>query len=150
MSAADDAIDKFASSMDQQYGSVENFAHQGGLDHFLQAGRDMLQQANPAAAQAVDNLFGAAKIALDKDGNGQIQFGELADLAKDVKNLNPNLAGMDPAKQLQLQLLETMMRTQLQIMAAPWMGFGNNQNSQANPFLLPLQMGVLRTLSKFM
>lgn len=151
MGAVSDAVDSFASAMDNTYGSVENFAQQSGVDDLFKAGRDLLQGVDPAAAQTVDNLFGAAKIALDKDGNGSIQFGELADLAKNALNLNPQQAALDPAQQFRAQLTMSMMQMQLQMMAAPWTGFGNSNHggNSANPFLMPLQNAVLKTLSQF-
>ena len=150
MGSANDAVDRFASAMDTTYGSVENFAQQSGLQDLFTAGRDLLQQADPVAAQTVDRLFGAAKIALDQDGNGQIQFSELADVAKDAMNLNPQAAAFNPAQQFQAQLAMSMMQMQLQMMAAPWTGFGgNNSGGGGNPFLMPLQNAVLRTLSQF-
>lgn len=144
-----DVIDRFADEMDKQYGDFDNFAHQVGLDNLYDAGINALHRVNPAAADAVDKLFGAAKVAFDANGDGHIDFGELADPLKDLtslKSAGSAAAAMNPAQQFEMELRLAMIQCQLQMMAAPWTGLGNNSN--VNPFLLPLQTAVLKTLQQ--
>lgn len=144
-----DVVDRFADQMDRQYGDFDNFAYRTGLEDLYQSGLRALQRFDPVAADNVDKVFGAAKIALDANGDGHITFGEIADPVKDlagIKSATTTPAALDPAKQFEIELRMAMIQCQLQMMAAPWTPDG--PSSGATPFLLPLQTAVLTTLRK--
>lgn len=142
-----DRIDNMVTKLENKYGDFENMSNQIGLTNLYDKGHDILQSHCPQTASAVDKMFGAAKVALDSNGNGHIDFSELAAPIKDLvgmkKAVQPQQT-LDPAKQFELELRLAMIQCQMQIMAAPWTGFGNN-TSNVNPFLLPLQTAILKT-----
>lgn len=82
------AFDKATKSLDTKYdNNVGNLMHDLHLDKAYQSVMKEVTKVDPAAAKAVDNFFGAAKVMLDKDGNGQISFGEVASTLKDVSKV---------------------------------------------------------------
>ncbi len=122
-----DVIDRFADDMNAKYDTFDNFANKVGLDHLYQNSQNALQKLSPQAADAVDSLLGSAKVALDDDGDGHIDFHELTDPVNDVLGLKKNnvTSPQDLAKQLELNLRLALLDMQLQLMTQPWTGFNN-------------------------
>jgi hypothetical protein len=87
MSMLDGFIDKVANIGDQQFQSVDNMLHMNGGDKAFSLGMQALNIIDPQAAKTVDALLGAGRVMLDQNGDGAIQFGEIAPVAKGIANL---------------------------------------------------------------
>ncbi len=85
-------LEDTAKSLDKQFGNVEGFASKLGVDELYNESKAILKSVSPTAADVVDKVFGAAKIALDKDGSGTIEFSEVAKTLTDASKTAGDLA----------------------------------------------------------
>lgn len=137
-----DGIDRAAAELDRKYGDVDNFAYQtGATREFNHALFEMRKHGYYGAAETVESLFGAAHAFFDEDGNGRVEFAELAEHLKSPGSTSHG-APLTEAD-LRKELFKAMAPLGLQMQMKAWQGWeGDDKRDDTNPFLRPLQAGV--------